>query len=163
MRQIVDKDISAVLSMLEKSDNEFFGKISEEFDKAQFQVVDYLYEVEDDFFTADERDLLINTVTFGWYIIKESVGCEAKIDADILDESLDKNYTHFDEHKGEIYIENEKLTDIMSERNNQNILMKFLLGFIFDRPENEDEIIRDEAIEIILIHLKTSIDVLLQV
>src|SRR6056297_801255 len=114
MKQVNDKDIGNVLSVLEKSDNNFLETISAEFDQEQYPVVDYLYEVEDDFFTADERDLLINTVTIGWYIIKQSIGCDVKVDADMLDDFLDKNYSIFDQHKGELYVENEKLPEIIS-------------------------------------------------
>lgn len=161
MEQISEEKIQEVIAAMNSRGGNPLDSLFEEMDREQHAVTDYLFEVEGESLNDDERDLLITFTTLGWHIIKVSVGAGRIVTDEDLSGRLDRNaeiLERREEEKGDF---DEALMSVLSEDNEQPVLMGFLLNLVVDRPAEYGGTIRDQFIPVIMLHMKTVVDCLL--
>ena len=161
MKLISEHDIDRVLEELRGNRKEPLKYIVNAMHKAQPAVYEYLMSVEEDELNFDERNLMLNFVSIGWHVIKETIGDGGIIDEESLDARLAINIDLIEEMDAD---DNEPEFDLISliiDNSEQPVLMGFLINLVVDRPEDFSATVRDEVLLVILLHIKTVLDCLL--
>ena len=133
----------------------------ERMDGEQHNVVDYLFEVEGDALNADERDILISFTTLGWHILSEN-GCKKTVEEESLGIMLERNSELLEKKEEESGDFETALHSLLIDDVEQPVLMGFLMNLVVDRPPEYAGDIRGESIPVIMIHMKTVIDCLIE-
>lgn len=161
MEQISEARISEVITAMNGRGGNPLDKLFEEMDREQHSVTDYLFEVEGDSLNEDERDLLISFTTLGWHIIRESLGKTRTVTDEELSGRLERNAGLLETREEETGDFDEALMGMLTDDNDQPVLMGFLVNMVVDRPAEYGGTIRDESVPVMMLHIKTVIDCLL--
>ena len=161
MEQISVQQIDGVIAGLGTLGENPIDKLFERMDGEQHGVVDYLFEVEGDALNADERDILISFTTLGWHILRE-FGCVKTVEDEKLGIMLEKNSDLFEKKEEETGDFATALHRLLVDDVEQPVLMGFLMNLVVDRPPEYGGDIRDESIPIIMVHIKTVVDCLIE-
>jgi len=87
MKKITAKHINKVIVDLDKKSNTVIQYLLDMFGDEQPALFDYVHEA-DEKLKRDEVDLLITTALMGWYIIRETLGCDDEVSDDFIDARL---------------------------------------------------------------------------
>lgn len=161
MDQISEARISEVIAAMNGQGGNPLDRLFEEMDREQHSITDYLFEVEGDSLNEDERDLLISFSTLGWHIIRESLGETRMVTGEELGVRLERNAGLLETREEETGDFDEALMGMLTDDNDQPILMGFLVNMVVDRPAEYGGTIRDESVPVMMLHIKTVIDCLL--
>ncbi len=160
MKQIAEKDIDSVFNTLHKR-KYVLRFLIQKCLKEQPDIFQYLMEVEDDYFTTDERNILNHVVLTGWRIIKSVLDCKRKISPLDLDFQLERNIDLQHEILANRESTDKSFIESLYRYNNQPFLMDFLISLFVELPGNISGSIREEAVPVMIIHTKTVMDCLL--
>ena len=92
----------------------------------------------------------------------EKLNLELKISTETLDSQMERNTNLFDENEGSHDEIDEETLKLLSKFNKQPELMEFLTGLVIDMPQNYQWNIRREMVLVVLLHIKTIVDVLVR-
>jgi len=161
MKKITQKHIDKVIADLDKKSSQVIQYLLDFFSDEQPALFDYIHDA-DEKLNKDELDLLITAALMGWYIVRETLGCDDEVSDDFIDARLDANFDLFDRKINErAEGAEEQMDDILAYFNGQKQLMMFLISLIVERPKSFRGKIRDEALMPMALHLKTAIDCLI--
>lgn len=161
MNLITEEKIKEIVSALSSFGNDPLSALFEKMDAQQHFITDYLFEVEGDYLNQDERDLLISFTTLGWHIINETLKIEREINDDELSARLDYNADLLHDKEKEMGSFDDALSSMLNDEGEEPFLMLFLMGLVVDRPDEYGGTIRDEAVPVIIMHIKTVMDCLM--
>ncbi len=161
MNTITEEKIKEIVGGLNSLGNDPLTQLFEKMDAQQHYITDYLFEVEGDYLNEDERDLLISFTTLGWHIINETLKIEREISDDELSARLDYNADRLNEIEKEMENFDEALSSMLNDESEEPFLILFLMGLVIDRPPEYGGTIRDEAVPVIIMHIKTVMDCLI--
>ncbi len=160
MKKITEKDIDRSFDSL-KGRKDPLRFLLEKLREEQPDIYDYLQEVEDDYFSSDEREMLIHTVLTGWDVIKSALNRNRQISSLDLDFQLERN-TDLQYDILENRERNDKsFIESFYQDNNQPFLMDFLISLYIELPDDLSGSIREEAVPSMIVHTKTVVDCLL--
>ncbi len=160
MMIITESEINDAFYKLDSSKENPFEGIFELMDIDQPSIIDYLYEVEGDEFSEDERGMLLNIAIIAWYVLNEEMDIKPKIEGESLDSQLERNTSLFDEEGQNNDDIDEETMKLFSKFNKQPELMEFLVNLVLETPHDYEGKIRKEMILVLLMHIKTVVDVL---
>lgn len=161
MHVITEEKIKEIVTSLNSFGNDPLSSLFEKMDTQQHFVTDYLFEVEGDYLNQDERDLLISFTTLGWHIINETLKIDREISDDELSARLDYNADLLNEKEKEMGNIDDAISSMLNDEAEEPFLMLFLTGLVVDRPKEYGGTIRDEAVPVIIMHIKTVMDCLM--
>ncbi len=163
MNLITEQDIDSILGTLQGAGENPFTDLLKLVKREQPGIFEYLREAEGDELNPDERTMLSNVSAIAWFVIKKSLGCGRPVGADYLDRRLQRNIDLIEDEQRDADEPDESggsLAGILSEFNEQPLLMTFIVNLVTDRPENYEGKVREEMLPVIVMHLKTVVDAL---
>ncbi|MCX7679994.1 MAG: hypothetical protein N2316_12375 [Spirochaetes bacterium] len=160
MSIITEKNINRVLDSLASLESDPFFKLCTMMDNQQKNISKYLIDVEPNFFNEEENYLLFTLTALAWHIINESVIIIREVHYDELIAQLDANVKLIEKEVKNSSNSVECLVSIAINEGAQPVLMSLIVGLLVNRPKNNGVNVRDAAIPIIILHVKTVVDCL---
>lgn len=161
MELISEDRINEIIAAMNGLGGNPLDKLFEKMDQEQHAVTDYLFEVEGDALNEDERDLLITFTTLGWHIIRETLGAIGIATDEELSGRLERNADLLESREEETGDFDAALLGLLTDDNDQPVLMGFLMNLVVDRPAEYGGKVRDQSLPVLLLHIKTVVDCLL--
>ncbi len=163
MNLIMPDDINMAIADMEKKHKDPLRSLIKKLRREEPAVYDFLFlndDMSESELNQDEQELLITANLIGWHIIRENGRRGQKISDNFLEAQLERNFNLFEKTLTSKKKVDKHFYDLCYKFNDQPHLINFLMGLMFNSPDNYTGNIRNEALLTMAFHLKTTVDCL---